>query len=874
MAYSASLSPDDEGALDAISERIFDLFVINTESIGYQMPDGTYRRRIVPVSPALIKAMLEAAGSMGCYQQQPRTGNVRWICLDYDCEDKANPDIIGLYRGAILPLVTILDNLGIRHLLEFSGRRGIHVWVVFNRVISKDLGFRIVSAIERQFISRHGELRGRWKLDKFPATDSSKGNVVGMQVKFPLSCHRAGGRSFFFCGEAELAKSIEHDAGESEGFFPHQLSVLTKYRENDPDLVSKALDIEKNPYGGPTKKSVVAKRYRTVLSSKLRSVELSADQLEAILSEIAPYGLIFDRLRRGIADARDRTVIYGTLADFDDGPEFLREVLEKYPCFDRRKTDKAISRLKDRYHSATIGYLCDIYELPRESGVDSGETGFSYLLKRLGMESLLREEKLQLAKRRPFDADVESIVDTIRREKEYLSINDEVRDACIGRDLEDLNQYECQRLAAEMKSIMEGGPSDDSPRPMNYRVYHRIEKSGKVRELVSLSACDRLLTTHLAMRLCAVNRVCWKSYSYHVALMSRSSIFYSWYSSWRRYLWQVRCFIDVDFFDDYEIFFIDLDACYDHIDFLNVYRLISDSLDDEGRNIFQYLVSFNERLMGEMHHDRRMGVPQGPAYARIIAEVYLDRVLESVLEEVRRDDVRCYRYVDDMLFICRPGFDAEGLYKQIVTSLGAYGLPVNRLKSRYYGAIGHLTRLERDELTRKNSLNYELHEGSGDYALLESERRAKLVAYLEAHGEAFDIDLLGYYFGCDVIPAARERFFGRHHTEIVRCAQGRGTSFSRFYRYAFQKSERIEKIITTDVLSGMRVGTVNFSNFVNELYLAHRDGNSAVMNVMGVIVDRLLDDVDERLLDDHDRMLVRVLRRLGHAEKGEVDGGE
>lgn len=65
--YDSPFNADDttEETLTQISQRIYDLFVVNTESIGYQMPDGSYRRRTAPVSPMLIKAMLEADGSMG-----------------------------------------------------------------------------------------------------------------------------------------------------------------------------------------------------------------------------------------------------------------------------------------------------------------------------------------------------------------------------------------------------------------------------------------------------------------------------------------------------------------------------------------------------------------------------------------------------------------------------------------------------------------------------------------------------------------------------------------------------------------------------------------------------------------------------------------
>ena len=34
--------------------------------------------------------------------------------------------------------------VGIRYLTEFSERRGIHVWIIFDKLLTKELGFRIV----------------------------------------------------------------------------------------------------------------------------------------------------------------------------------------------------------------------------------------------------------------------------------------------------------------------------------------------------------------------------------------------------------------------------------------------------------------------------------------------------------------------------------------------------------------------------------------------------------------------------------------------------------------------------------------------------------------------------------------------------------
>lgn len=46
----------------------------------------------------------------------------------------------------------------------------------------------------------------------------------------------------------------------------------------------------------------------------------------------------------------------------------------------------------------------------------------------------------------------------------------------------------------------------------------------------------------------------------------------------------------------------------------------------------------------------RVGVPQGPAYARIIAEMFLDQLLDKILCQFERNGFYVYHYVDDIIF--------------------------------------------------------------------------------------------------------------------------------------------------------------------------------------------------------------------------------
>ena len=136
--------------IEQLAQKEYELFVVNTTAVAVQGRDGNYYAEYIPVTPFLLKNMLSQKGSLGCYQQKYRTNRIRWICFDFDCKEKENPDIQELYSTCITPLTDFLTKNDIHYLQEFSGRRGIHIWILFEEMITKELGYDIVNTILSQ----------------------------------------------------------------------------------------------------------------------------------------------------------------------------------------------------------------------------------------------------------------------------------------------------------------------------------------------------------------------------------------------------------------------------------------------------------------------------------------------------------------------------------------------------------------------------------------------------------------------------------------------------------------------------------------------------------------------------------------------------
>ncbi|TGY66193.1 reverse transcriptase domain-containing protein [Dubosiella muris] len=829
---------EKEQVIKKIAEREYNLFVVNTHAAGIQQRDGRYITKYFPLSSFILEQMILRNGSMGCYQQGYKTNRIRWICYDFDCKDKENPEIADMYKNFIKPLTITLKKLGIRYLTEFSGRRGVHVWIIFNALLSKKTGYRILNEIEKRcFELREIKNSEKWSLDKFPATESSYNNIVGKQVKFPLSSHKSGDKSYFFYGNFYRKDDID-----SLDFYKEQLNILSSYEQNDVDEVIKVLELEKSDE--ESKKPIY---YKFVLTE---DVEVTPDKVIEVLSETDVFRQIFKRMESGRGLHQDWMVLFGTLSQCDSSTQLLKNILKKFPNYDESKTQINIFRLKDKYYPATFGYLYQIYNIEMEDNLDENETGFCYLLRRCNLNKNILKKFQNINERKSF-CDLNSI---LNKEKKYLRTNDEVADVLIWNDLCGLKQLDLWIYEEIIEKIKLNKENDYIPK--DFKVFERIESPEKKRILVSLSAKDRVITTHLAIQLSYLMKKKWKSFSYQISYTSQDSIFFNWYSSWSNYINHIRIFTEIPFMEDYRAFYIDLKDFYKNIDFLSVFRTFEKFLEGEAKNIFVFLMNFNDSLMKSIQNGNRIGVPQGPAYARIISEMYLDKLLERALAKWGKKHFYMYRYVDDIIFFCEPNIDSLKLYEGIKEYLIFSGLPINSKKTKYFGRLKDLTVEERRTLLHEDSFNYELNENIYTGILLENERRLKLNKYL--HENDFGIEKINYFFGRYVFPEVQDWCMKYYSEDILKSLEGRGNNFRTFYNFLFSQERYLVDFLDNEKFNLIPIKSLNFSNFIHELYYSTQN-ESISRRLFNRIKKEYLKKIPLDYVKEDDKTIIQAL---------------
>lgn len=823
-----------------ISAYLYRYFITNTYAMAIQMKDGKYATKYLPVSEFLIEEMLNQRGSIGCYQQCYKSDMVKWICFDFDCPDKDNPNLECLYKKNVEPLQQILDEYKVNYLTEYSGRRGIHVWIIFSHLIKKDKAFQILSFFRNKLLTKIGELQCA-NLDLFPATNVSKGNIVGKQVKMPLSCHRAGGRSWLCAREF-----IKPDLSDEVIFLTQQLDILSKYDVNDYQRVCESVGVN-------DEELIVRLKYRKYEVNN--DISLSIWDTIQILSETKVYAEIFQRLMQGQALRNDWLVVMGTFSPLNDGGAFVTELYSIFPNYDVKKTAINIKKYREAYYPATFEYLYQIYGIEMEKNIEKDDTGFSYLLKKKGMLPKLNESnRISNIKR---DNDI-SICDTVQKEIKYVLDNDEVLNISVWNDLNRIKATELFKLEGIIERLLGSEVYSFSWNPLAY-VYQREESESKKRELVTLGALDRVLTTQIALILQKKLKSFWNSYSYNVSFGSREDIFYNWYSSWGEYINQIKTFMEVPFMENYEAFVIDLKGFYDNVDFLSVYSLFENELDDSENNLFRFLIDYNDKLMREKFSNRRIGVPQGPAYARIISEMYLDKVLSRILSRFSNRKFHFYRYVDDIIVFAEPGNNAKEIYDVLCNELVSFGLPINEDKTQWYGAIKSCAEEQRRKILRKDKFTYDLQNTEFRGYVTLTERNRDVAIYLSRN--EFDVSNLGMFFNRRVYFEASEQFFVRYASKIMESRLGRGNAFRRFYEYIFTHFFAAESVLDNKYLFSVPLNGINFGNFLGVVYLLvqRKQINESVFEG---IQEEYLTQIDKDSLFEEYSTVVKALLKI------------
>lgn len=171
-------------------EKYMEFFQGRTDVFAEQQADGSY----VPIRLSITKEDYEAhirgEVTLGIYTIK-RTGATKLICFDIDTLDPIPR--LHIFR------VLRQQGLGGQFIVEFSGRKGFHVWLPFENWCPAAVAYQAGRAVLQQANIAKMEV-----YPKQPTLDSAK--EFGNLIKLPLGIHRVSGQKSYFLGDSDWTK--------------------------------------------------------------------------------------------------------------------------------------------------------------------------------------------------------------------------------------------------------------------------------------------------------------------------------------------------------------------------------------------------------------------------------------------------------------------------------------------------------------------------------------------------------------------------------------------------------------------------------------------------------------------------------------------
>jgi len=166
-------------------ESLKSLFVGRTDTYAEQSPKGNYTRIENPLTEEDIEKHLEGKKTIGVYQLNQES-KLKWICFDFDGENLEHQEQFAKNLYLKLKHTGKCESL----LMEFSGKKGYHVWVFCEETdaTSAKIWAEEIAEGERQH-------------EIFPKQGEIKKGQYGNLVKLPLGVHQVSGKRTTFYNE-------------------------------------------------------------------------------------------------------------------------------------------------------------------------------------------------------------------------------------------------------------------------------------------------------------------------------------------------------------------------------------------------------------------------------------------------------------------------------------------------------------------------------------------------------------------------------------------------------------------------------------------------------------------------------------------------
>ncbi len=668
-----------------LANHLYQNFVVNHWAHAEQLTSGKYNTVYKPLNQQKIYSVLSSGESCSTYQLS--SGRIRWVCFDIDIKREViagqNYDKLKLDAESEVVKITsilckFLDEKAVPYFLEHSGNRGAHLWILWEEYVDQSFGY----ALQQKILDTVKPLRSSiyTEIDRFPQTPKSQGRL-GKGVKLPLSKHKKSG--FHAClvkgpetlalrFKAPLVSLNKHAIGEQLEIFRSSSTLVWSE-------VARRIELDES---AAAQLAATPAYIRKKITPSLKNIP----QLNSFLEDLSKCSMlrpIIERYRTNtVLSEKERSIMVGLLRRIQTpnntelGKELLLQLLSSQPNFNSGISTAKLSNLN--LYPPTCSYLLQTLSAGGEAcnAHNSCEVQKSPIELLTGCD--IQSDDL-------FSLSSEQVAALKNAGLKYAKINDEIDLQFIRSEMDHLDDeemlYSFPKFLSEKRVL---GP---------YHVFERPESPERVRKLISLGAEDALISAWFTKILSGLfdTEVSPNTYGYRFEpSIAHGNLFKPWFPQWIQYVKGLSRIIEDNAFDDYWIVKIDIRSFYDSVPLARLTvklgkgpssacGTILEALDNESRRKYEVicatLIEWSRKISG---NDR--GLPQGPAFARYLAELYLLQFDNDVETLASTHHAQYFRWVDDIFLIAPSKIAADAINAKIRKEIEALSLEVSEKK--------------------------------------------------------------------------------------------------------------------------------------------------------------------------------------------------
>lgn len=798
--------------LSNLSEKIYELFATDQDFHAEQQSDGRYFKKPGKITPIKIEQMLTNSGSMAVYQRS-MDDRIKWICYDFDIiksqlAESSRQDAQMELNSIVTKFCNYLNKKNIAYFIEHSGNRGFHIWITFHSLIPMKTGYEIIA-----LILEHAELNYNSEIiaiDLFPHS-SKVTNSVGSCVKLPLSKHKKSGCYSFFINEVDCIGDVTPPSSLSQDLISIQESIIIAHESITIEQIEKTFNV------------FLSQNNISYFNARIKEVNVSDFHLNEILNhweKQPPLRNLKNKIENGNLNNQERKLLVGLLINVV-GPKMIRvgektlfSILKLQINYDEEITRKAIYMLSSFYFPSKEQIEDILKDRFNENITDAN------FLDAVFINVVSYDQGY-------FDFCITDIEITRNAEMKYLIQNDEAQSRKVFNEL-------CTIKPAEYLLTINNFVDNYSSDKVNFYKHVRNE-SDKVRDLISLECLERMTTSLILKQINHFYKLPNNNFSHGYKIRNGFKdgyIFEPWLYLWIQFLSNISTSITNEKNSNCYIIKTDITSFYNKVDHDKLKRILLDSspltnikdklslLDSNSLDKYKKLITICLDIAKISVNDSK-GLPQGPAFARFFAELYLSEIDSKFEELLNNGSILLYqRYVDDIFIVCKTEQEAKEQLAFLGTELSKLGLELKHSKT----IIKKVDNFSSDYDKYRSQSKYSVDRISSRFSTTTSEEKShainEFINLIQSDTKQDDYSFI--FSHLKGVPEV-EPFKNNEITGILTSGVGRGSLYRNLFTHILDDGKNWHYLTDTNKFNSLQseVLTSTIINFIEEGKSSH-----------------------------------------------------